>query len=289
MVLAPPLTFLDDPRDVAAAVGRLVAGGVVAHGFANFYALTSRADADVVRAVNLLKGRPPDQVGSMVTTPVRLLTAFDLSRLPPGLDREAVAAAVDALLAAGPVGVRGPAAGWVPRQLVQRDRDVTTTQVISPGYGCPSNTFLAAATAAVGSSALYVTSANRSHRWSGTAEEPAHHRADALLDDFVDEPRMVLLRHRDEAVARERYPRHEPMSTSIVSFHRTGGPQGGHRSSLVLDRHGSLHVDDVRALLASVGLGLVLADGALRRLARRRYPSSTTPTPPVPRPAAHPA
>jgi hypothetical protein len=50
--------------DAAAAAAALAGGAVIAHGFANFYAITTRADADTVRGVNLLKGRPSGQVGS---------------------------------------------------------------------------------------------------------------------------------------------------------------------------------------------------------------------------------
>ena len=66
-----------------------------------------------MRAVNTMKGRRPDQVGSIVTTPVHVPDVFDWSLLLPALTRGTVLAAIDLLLAAGPCGVRGPAAATV--------------------------------------------------------------------------------------------------------------------------------------------------------------------------------
>lgn len=79
----PHRAFLDNPRDAAEAARLLADGAVVAHGFANFYAITTRPDLGTVRRVNLLKGRPADQVGS-ITGPAPVLTgAWDLDALPP--------------------------------------------------------------------------------------------------------------------------------------------------------------------------------------------------------------
>ena len=38
---------------------------------------------------------------------------------------------------------------------------------------------------------------------------------------------------------------------------------------MILERHGSLAVDDIREIVAAHGFGLVLADGALERLPLR--------------------
>ena len=70
---------------------------------------------------------------------------------------------------------------------------------------------------------------------------------------------------------RATYPRHLPMSTSILAFHRVARDEDD-RPALVLERHGSLHVDEVRALVAAHGLGLVLGDGAHERLPMRDAP-----------------
>ena len=118
---------------------RLATGGIVAHAFANFYAITTRGDAETVRRVNAMKGRPPGQVGSITGSPAALWEAWDLDRLPDGLDRRAVRTLVDTFFALGPFGFRGPAAAGVPPHLTFPEGDVTTAQVIAPGYACPSN------------------------------------------------------------------------------------------------------------------------------------------------------
>jgi hypothetical protein len=58
------------------------------------------------------------------------------------------------------------------------------------------------------------------------------------------------------------------MSTSILAFHRLARDEAGRRA-LVLERYGSLAVDDVRGVVAEHGFGLVLASGARERLPLR--------------------
>lgn len=86
-VSAPVLTR---PDDVAAAVRALAAGQAVGHGFGGFYAITAQGDVETVQRVNRLKGRPLNQVGSIVTTPARIGDVFDWHALPPGLSRARV-------------------------------------------------------------------------------------------------------------------------------------------------------------------------------------------------------
>jgi hypothetical protein len=237
------------------------------------YALATRPDVDSVRSANMLKGRPPDQVGSVVTTPTRVPLLFDWARLPPGLTTRAVLGMMDALFALGPFGFRGPAADPVPDHLCQQDPPSTTrtTQVIAPGYRCPSHAFVGSCLARTGGDLLYITSANRSHHVTGTAEEPAHYRADDLAREFSDEPEFVLLRHRDERQARRRYPLHAPMSTTLIGFHRTVGQDPEGRILLVLERHGSLPVEEARRIVRPLGIDVVLGPTAQRRLGQRRY------------------
>jgi hypothetical protein len=262
---------LQDPGDVAATAARLTAGAVVAHGFANFYVITTRPDAEVVRGVNLLKGRPPGQVGSIVTTPARIPSVWDWSRLPRELARDDVLGLIDALFALGPFGFRGPAADDVPDHLTQDDAGVRTAQVIAPGYACPSNGFLVESLRQVGGRLLYVTSANRSRHRSGAADEPAHWRAHGLAADFGADSRFVLLEHADEAAALAGYPLHDPMSTSILALHRTAGHDAGGRRRLVLERHGSLPYEQLRRTVARHGFDVVLGPGAGSRLLQRAY------------------
>ncbi|NHC44321.1 hypothetical protein G9H72_03465 [Motilibacter sp. K478] len=268
---------MDEQVHRAVAARSLAEGGVVAHGFANFYAISTRPDAGSVRAVNLLKGRPGGQVGSVTTTPSRVPFVFDWRRLPPELSRHDVLEIVDALFRVGPFGFRGPAADDVPDHLTQPDQGVRTAQVIAPGYSCPSNDFLAAALTAAGTDLLYITSANRSRHRSGAADEPAHHRGAALAAEFGADPRVRLLAHRDEAVARARYPLHEPMSTTILAVHRTAGSGVDGRLRLVVERHGSLPVERVREALAPLGFDVVLGPGAGQRLRPRVYRQGAPP------------
>lgn len=264
----PGRLVVDDADDVALA--RLLAeGAVVAHGFGNMYALTARGDADAVLRLNALKGRPAGQVGSLTVPSGEELSAFDLGALPSGLPAWVAAEVVAALTDLGPIGLRGPAAGHVPAHLTADADGVTTTQVILPGARCPSNAFLAAATAAVAPVPLVITSANRSRHVTGATEEPAHWRAAELRADLGDLPGLVVLEHADEAVARARFPEHEPMSTTILGLHRVEVRAGVVR--VPVERHGSLHVDRVREVLATFGLGVVVAPSARVRLTARAY------------------
>ncbi len=264
--------LLDHADDVRAAAAVLAAGGAVGHGFGNFYALTTRPDAPVVRRINVLKGRPPEQVGSVVTTPLRIPLLFDWAALPEGLTARAVRGVIDALFELGPFGFRGPAAAHVPDHLAQVDGGVRTTQVIAPGYACPSNRFLSRALDLVREDLLYVTSANRSRHLTGAPDEPAHWRADALRAEFGSDPGFVVLAHSDEAAARQRYPLHAPMSTTVVAFHKVG--HSGQELRLVVERHGSLPVEQLRMVVERLGFGLELASSATRRLELRKYPDS---------------
>lgn len=258
-------------RDAAFAARALDAGAVVAHAFANFYVITTRADEAMVRRVNLMKGRPPTQVGSITAPPNAIRDVWDFGSLPPGLTRRRVLQLVDAFFTLGPFGFRGPAAAHLPRHLTFPDGPITTTQLIAPGYACPSNDFLTAALRVTGDDLLYITSANRSRHVTGADDSPAHWRADGLRAEFGDEPGFLLVEHDDEAVARGRYPGYLPMSTTILGFHRVEHVSGDRRPHLVLERHGSLPVDDVRAVLDDFGFGLVLGPKAQNRLALRDY------------------
>lgn len=261
---------LDDPRDARAAARLLGSGSAVAHGFANIYAITARSDEETVRRVNLLKGRPAGQVGSLTTPPDGVLDLFDLDRLPSGLPEELVSSVVDALQALGPVGFRGPAASHVPDWVTSPAGDVTTTQVIVPGLACPSAAFLTLSRAAVGGAPLFITSANRSRHVTGAADAPAHWRAAGLRDELAGAQDLVFLEHADDGAALARFPRHRPTSTTIIGFHHTQMVAG--RVCLSLERHGSLSAEDVSAVLARLGLGVTTAIGARVRLRPRVYP-----------------
>ena len=59
------------------------------------------------------------------------------------------------------------------------------------------------------------------------------------------------------------------MSTTLLGFHKLGEVDG--RPALTLERHGSLAAADVRAVLAHLGFGMIVAPSAQRRLTLRAY------------------
>jgi hypothetical protein len=257
---------VEDSADARQAAELLECGSAVAQAFGNFYAITARGDAASVARVNLMKGRPASQVGSVTLPAGRISEIFDWSALPATITRDQIEAVMDAFFEVGPFGFRGPALADIGSHLSSLDGDLRTTQLIGPGYACPSKEFL---DHAAGDGLLYVTSANRSRHLTGADDTPAHWRSAALREEF---PELPVLEHSDEDAARERYPRHLPMSTTIIAFHRTEVEDG--RISLILERHGSLHVDDVRTILDGLDLGLTVGPRAQTRLSLRSYPDA---------------
>jgi len=261
-----PRLFIDEPADVAHAARALTGGAILAAGFANFYAVITRPDPATVRGVNLAKGRPAGQVGSITTTRARIAAVFDWSRLPAGLDATAVRGLMDDLWGLGPFGFRGPAAADVPEHLSQCDGGIRTAQVIATGYACPSNRLFDIA----GDPWLYITSANRSRHLTGAAEEPAHWTAGGITADFAHVDDLLVVEHRDEAAARLRYPAFLPASVTVLSFHTARRTPDG-RPLLTAERHGSLDIAAVRRHAARHGFAVTLGPAAQRRLPVRSY------------------
>lgn len=262
------LLCLANDADIELAAEALVEGLPLAAGFANFYVIYTRADAATVAEMNVWKGRPPDQVGSIGTTTLRIPTLFDFSKLPPGLTEKRVLDVMEAFLNRGPIGFRGPAAADLPRHMTGQDGAMRTAQTIVPGYRCPSNKLVSRAIEQVPERYLYITSANLSHHRTGI-EEPAHWKPAPLIFDFRHIVNLQLIRHESEDVAHSHYPGYAEMSTSVVSFHRAADVDG--RTALRLERHGSMAVDDVRALLERFDLGLEIAESGRERLQQRSY------------------
>jgi hypothetical protein len=206
----------------------------------------------------------------VTTAPARIPLLFDWARLPDGIGHQAVAALIDALLALGPFGFQGPAPAHVPGHLTAMDGGRRTVRVIAPGYSCPSNDFLSRAVSGTRGDLLFIASASRS-RAAGAAEEPAHWRAAGLRSEFGREAGVRLLEHADEQVALRNYPLHEPMTTSVLAFHRTDGVDEHGRPRLVLQRHGSLPPERIRQTAERFGFGLALGPGAQQRSEKREY------------------
>lgn len=254
MPLAPILDIADLTHRRAAAEAT-AGGAALFYAFGNFCALAAKPDLESMRAMNRLKGRPLDQVGSVTTTPELAASVFDWDNLP-GLSKRLVTAVMSDLHALGPIGFRGPAAAHVPDHLTQLDGATTTVQLISPGDRCPSNALVAETLERANEQILYITSANRSG--DGSA---AHCEMAEIQRDFGYEDNVVLIGHRNEARIRRAYPLYRPCSTSIVAFHR---------GVLTLERHGSLHVSEIRNVALRRGLALAIGDGALERVPVRR-------------------
>lgn len=261
---------LADPADRELAARATAHGAALCYAFANFYVIASHPCEASLRYVNGQKGRPPLQVGSITTTRDRLPGIWDWAQLPAGLDRETVLAIVHDFYARGPFGFRGPAAAGIPDHLTSIGDGVRTTQVIAAGYACPSNALLARTLELAREDFLMITSANISHNLTGNAEEPAHYTMRGIQRDFGHFPGFIMVAHADEAAARARYRAYAPQSTTILSFHTLARTADG-RPALVVDRHGSLHLDDVRAILARHGFDAVLGPKAQARLPVRGY------------------
>jgi hypothetical protein len=205
-----------------------------------------------MEAMNRLKGRPLDQVGSITTTPERAHLLFDWD----GLDRARIAAVMDDLLELGPIGFRGPASDVVPTHLTSNG----TSQFISPGHACPSNALVGEILELIGEDLLYITSANQSSNQTGQIEA-AHCEMREIQREFGNRDDVVLIGHANERAARRRYPDHRPCSTSIVSFGA---------DTLTLERLGSLGVPHIRRIANNHGFELEIADTARTRVPARR-------------------
>jgi hypothetical protein len=238
--------------------------------FGNFYVIVTRPDIMTVRRVNVAKGRPVAQVGSVTTAFDQIPAMYDWSQLPAAVPADRISALMDALWSRGPFGFRGPAAEHVPDHLTQVDQGIRTVQVIAPGRFCPSNRLFARAVDLLGTDLLYITSANRSRHLTGADEEPAHWQAADLAADFAHVWGFRLLEHPDEAAARAAYPGYLPTSVTLLSFHAVSVDSG--RPVLTIDRHGSLPIEEIRPVAHRLGFDVTLGPRAGNRLRVRSYP-----------------
>jgi tRNA A37 threonylcarbamoyladenosine synthetase subunit TsaC/SUA5/YrdC len=252
------LSIASDRRAAARATA---AGAALFYGFGNICALAALPGHASVRRINRLKGRPAGQVGSVTSDPSRMALAFDWSRVPG--EPEIVLSMMADFMALGPIGFRGPAAAAVPDHLTVEDGMLRTVQHISPGVRCRSNALVRETLELSGEDMLFITSANSSSHRSQRLEA-AHCEMEEIRHRFGHRRDVVMIGHEDEAANRAFYPHHLPCSTSILAFHRDVREDG--RPALLLERHGSLGVDHMRAVLARHGLGLAIAPGAHERV-----------------------
>jgi tRNA A37 threonylcarbamoyladenosine synthetase subunit TsaC/SUA5/YrdC len=249
--------------DRRAAARATAAGAALFYGFGNFAALAARPDRASVLRINRLKGRPPQQAGSVTSDPARMQLAFDWSRLPRTFEPESLLALMTDFHALGPIGFRGPAASRVPDHLTVVDDGVRTAQHISPGVRCRSNALVGQVLDLTGDDLLFITSANSSSHRSRRVEA-AHYEMDEIRREFGHRRDIVLIGHDDEIANRAFYPHHLPCSTSIVSFHKNLSENG--RPALLVERHGSLAIDEIRKVVTRHGYGLQIAPSAQTRL-----------------------
>ncbi len=250
---------LSVPSDRRAAARATAGGAALFYGFGNFCALAALPDHTSMLRINRLKGRPPAHAGSVTSDPQRMALAFDWSRIPRHFEPELLISMMADFQALGPIGFRGPAAAIVPDHLTVADGDMRTVQHISPGVRCRSNALVREVLDLTGDDLLFITSANSSGDRSA-----AHYEMEAIRDEFGHRRDVVLIGHDDETANRHSYPRHLPCSTSIVAFHHD--VREGDRPALVLERHGSLGIEDARAVADRHGYGLQVAASAHMRV-----------------------
>jgi tRNA A37 threonylcarbamoyladenosine synthetase subunit TsaC/SUA5/YrdC len=242
------------------AAARATAGGAALfYGFGNFCALAALPDRTSVLRINRLKGRPSAQAGSVTSDPQRMALAFDWSRVPRPFEPELLISMMADFQSLGPIGFRGPASSIVPDHLTVTERGLRTVQHISPGVRCRSNALVREVLEITGHDLLFITSANSSGHRTGQPEPP-HYEMNAIQAEFGHRHDLVMIGHDDETSNRLSYPRHLPCSTSIVAFHRDVRDDG--RPALVLERHGSLGIEDAREVARRHGYGLVVGPSA---------------------------
>ena len=246
---------LSVPSDRTAAARATAGGAALFYGFGNFCALAALPDRTSVLRINRLKGRPLSQAGSVTSDPQRMALAFDWARVPRHFEPELLISLMADFQALGPIGFRGPASSIVPDHLTVADGSTRTVQHISPGVRCRSNALVREVLDITGDDLLFITSAN-----SSGSQSAAHYEMDGIRAEFGHRRDVVLIGHEDETYNRLTYTRHLPCSTSIVAFHHDV-TEGG-RPALVLERHGSLGIEDAREVADRHGYGLVVAPSA---------------------------
>jgi hypothetical protein len=250
---------LGDTRDEELAARLVSLGAVASHGFGNIFAMTTHPGQDVVAYANQVNGRAKGYVNSITTTLRYIPELFDWSLVPPPLNAMLVMDLIDALFEMGPFGFVGPAAGHIPAHLSTLDGDIRTTQIIGAGYRCRSNVFLERCIQGIDDNFLCVT-----------LDEPPHYRLAGVQAAVGGRPGCFVLADTEQERVRSQYPAYLPMAPTVIGFQRVLHGSDG-RPVLRIERHGSLHVDDLRPILDSHGFGLELGPDARQRVRVRDY------------------
>src|SRR4051794_21068595 len=233
--------------DEQLAARAMALGAVVCHPFAHMYALAGHPAPLVGRHINELLGRAPEQAGSVITTRDYLADLFDWSKVPPPLSRARVLEMTDTLLGLGPFGFRGPAAPHLPDHLTSLEGEVRTVQVIGSGYRCASTRLLAHCLEAIDQPYLSIS------------DEGAHARIEEVQRAYGDSPGVVLLAQPNEERVRRAYASYRQTPTTVLAIHKLARRHP--RPRLVIEREGSLQLEDVRLVLESLRLDVELAPG----------------------------
>ncbi len=261
---------LSNKKHIQVAATGVSLGAPMIYHFGNFIAIAAHPHPKAVEYVNITKGRPKNQTGSITTVRKYIQHLFDWSKVPKEINRQKLMKLIDDLYKLGPFGFRGPAAKNIPNHLTKKENGIRTVQLITPGYRCLSNRLVKKILKITRTKFLYATSPNLSHYATGRTEEPAHYRMKELQKDFKGKPGYFIVAHRNENAVQMTYPKHDLMSTSILSFHKVVKDSKG-KVFLILERHGSLAFNSTRKVALVRGFGLVKADSAKKRLIKRKY------------------
>jgi hypothetical protein len=152
---------------------------------------------------------------------------FDWSRLPPALDAVRAVELIDTLLELGPFGFLGPAADWIPKHLTASSG---TLRFVSAGYCCRSNVFVERAMDIARTHLLHVM--------------PLPEEVEPSITDS-------LFIQSDDATTYAAYTNGVPTVVDLTTLHPNAD-----RPTLRVVQHGSLHIDHLRPILDSLGLGV---------------------------------
>ena len=83
----PPILDITDLADRTRAAEATAEGAALFYAFGNFCALAAKPDLATLHAMNALKGRPRDQVGSVTTTPEQGEPGVRLGRREAAVER----------------------------------------------------------------------------------------------------------------------------------------------------------------------------------------------------------